>query len=28
VLRYTRLLMDASPKFPIYFLKVYRNSVP
>jgi hypothetical protein len=23
VLRYTRLLMEASPKFPIYFLKVY-----
>jgi hypothetical protein len=23
VLRYTRWLMDASPKFPIYFLKVY-----
>jgi hypothetical protein len=25
VWRYTRLLMDASLKFPIYFLKVYRS---
>jgi hypothetical protein len=24
VLRYTRWLMEASPKFPIYFLKVYK----
>jgi hypothetical protein len=26
VLRYTRFLMDASLKFPIYFLKVYTMS--
>jgi hypothetical protein len=25
VLRYTRLLVETSPKFPIYFPKVYNN---
>jgi hypothetical protein len=23
--RYTRLLMDASPEFPIHFLNIYRK---
>src|SRR4029453_9323050 len=26
--RYTRVLMDASPEFPIHFLKIYSTSTP
>jgi hypothetical protein len=24
--KYTRVLMEASPEFPIYFLKIYSNN--
>jgi hypothetical protein len=26
--RYTRVLMEASPAFPIHFLKIYRTAFP